>query len=60
MSLASLSVAVAVVTAVVFSATEKAVVASPSNVGAAFAAVVALPVSDQGLVPSSFVARTCT
>ena len=55
----SASVAVAVVTSVVFSGTEKVVVVL-LNTGATLVAVVALPASDQELVPSSFVARTCT
>ena len=58
LSLASASVAVTVPTAVAFSATLKA---SPLlNVGASFATVVAVAEADHALVPSAFVACTCT
>ena len=57
LSLASLSVAVTVPIAVVFSATEKVVV---EKLGFTFVAVLPLPAADQGPVPSAFLARTCT
>ena len=52
------SEATTVPTAVWFSAASN--VAAEVNVGAAFASVEPLPESDQPLVPSSLVARTCT
>ena len=55
LSLASLSVAVTVPIAVVFSATENDVV---EKLGFAFVAVLPLPAADQGPSPSAFVART--
>ena len=54
----SLSLAVTVTTAVVFSATSTA--ASLLIVGCAFSLVVPSPGSDHSPVPSSLVARTCT
>ena len=54
----SLSDASTVPAAVWFSAALN--VADEVNAGAAFASVEALPGSDQPLVPSSLVARTCT
>ena len=58
MSSASPSEATTVPTAVWFSAASN--VAAEVNAGAAFASVEPLPDSDQPLVPSSVVARTCT
>ena len=54
----SLSDATTVPTAVPFSSTPN--VAAESNEGAALASVAPLPDGDQPLVPSAFVARTCT